>query len=210
MHSKLNVILVGYSGHAYVVIDILKKNHRKLEGYCEINNKIHNPYKLKYLGNENNLFESHYQNFEFFVAIGDNKMRNIIFLNLFNKKAKFTSVIHPNATLSSELKFGEMVLIAGGCTINPFSKIGNGVICNTGASIDHECQIGDFSHIGPNAVLCGNVKVGIKTFIGANAVIKEGVSIGDNSVIGAGSVILKNVPNNSLVVGNPGKIKSIK
>jgi acetyltransferase-like isoleucine patch superfamily enzyme len=42
--------------------------------------------------------------------------------------------------------------------------------------------------------------------IGANAVVKQGITIGRNCMIGAGSVIIKNVPDNSTIVGNPGKI----
>ena len=42
--------------------------------------------------------------------------------------------------------------------------------------------------------------------IGANATIMCGVIIGENSMIGAGSVVTKNVPANSIVVGNPAKV----
>ena len=42
--------------------------------------------------------------------------------------------------------------------------------------------------------------------IGANATIMCGVTIGENSMIGAGSVVTKDVPANSIVVGNPAKV----
>ena len=42
--------------------------------------------------------------------------------------------------------------------------------------------------------------------IGANATIMCGVTIGENSMIGAGSVVTKDVPSNSIVVGNPAKV----
>ena len=41
-----------------------------------------------------------------------------------------------------------------------------------------------------------------------NCTILPGVTIGDNSVIGAGSVVTKDIPNNSVAVGNPAKVKS--
>ena len=48
------------------------------------------------------------------------------------------------------------------------------------------------------------------TFIGANCIIRENVCIGKNVVVGAGSVVLNNIPDNSLVFGNPSKIKNHK
>lgn len=43
-------------------------------------------------------------------------------------------------------------------------------------------------------------------WIGAGAVICPGVTIGENSVIGAGSVVIKDIPANSVAVGNPCRV----
>ena len=43
-------------------------------------------------------------------------------------------------------------------------------------------------------------------WIGANVIILPGVVIGRNSVVGAGSIVTKNVPDFSLVVGNPAHV----
>jgi UDP-2-acetamido-3-amino-2,3-dideoxy-glucuronate N-acetyltransferase len=42
--------------------------------------------------------------------------------------------------------------------------------------------------------------------IGSNATILCGITIGENALIGAGAVVTKNVPANTIVAGNPGKI----
>ncbi|WP_202171413.1 DapH/DapD/GlmU-related protein [Bacillus sp. USDA818B3_A] len=47
------------------------------------------------------------------------------------------------------------------------------------------------------------VKIGDNCWIGAGSIICPGVTIGDNSVIGAGSVVTKDIPANSVAVGNP-------
>lgn len=47
------------------------------------------------------------------------------------------------------------------------------------------------------------VKIGNNVFIGANSTILPGVSIGNNVIIGANSLVSKDVPSDSLCVGNP-------
>ena len=42
--------------------------------------------------------------------------------------------------------------------------------------------------------------------IGANATLLAGITVGENSMVGAGSVVTKDVPANSVVVGNPAKV----
>jgi len=49
------------------------------------------------------------------------------------------------------------------------------------------------------------VVIGKDVWIGCNSIVLRGVSIGDNSVIGAGSVVTKDIPANTLAVGNPAR-----
>ena len=50
------------------------------------------------------------------------------------------------------------------------------------------------------------IKVGNNVWFGGNVTVLPGVEIGDNSVIGAGSVVTKDIPENSIAVGNPCKV----
>lgn len=55
------------------------------------------------------------------------------------------------------------------------------------------------------------VTIGNDCWIGGGAIILPGVSIGKNCIIGAGSVVTKDIPDDSMVVGNPAKvIKKLK
>lgn len=51
-----------------------------------------------------------------------------------------------------------------------------------------------------------NTYIGAQCFVGGNAIIMPGVRVGDNCIVGAGAVVTKDVPNNSIVAGNPAKV----
>ena len=201
------VILVGYSGHAYVAAEALLASGMKLAGYLEKHALAYNPFDLAYLGfEEDDEVLQKLINYEFFPSIGSNNIRAKVCSQLLKAGKTFTNAVHPAANVSTYAVLGSGILICRGSNINPLTKIGNGVIINTGAIIEHECKIADFAHIAPGAVLAGNVHVGAYSFIGANSVVKEGVKIGENVIVGAGAVVLNNIPDNQIVVGNPVKI----
>jgi len=197
------VIIVGYSGHAFVVVDALKSSGYEPVGYCETEEKKLNPYPIKHLGFEDNL--SSIKSIQFIVGIGDNNLREKVQLKLEQKGGIFVNAIHSSAIISSTVSIGNGNLISAGAVINSLTQIGNGVICNTKSVIEHECVVDDFVHIGPGTVLCGNVSVGKNTLIGAGSVVIPNIIIGKNVIIGAGSVVVKNVPDNSIIKGNPAK-----
>lgn len=201
------MILIGYSGHAFVVCGILRSAGTVITGYCDRNEKNNNPFLLPYLGQE--LSEPALDAMRlhgFFISIGDNMLRSSISDQLAGKELFPSNAIHPLAIIDSSAELARQgVMVAAGAIINPLVKIGRGSICNTGCIIEHECRVGDFAHIGPGAVLCGNVEVGEKTFIGANAVVRQGIRIGSNAMIGAGAVVVKDVPDGVTVMGIPAK-----
>lgn len=199
------IVIIGYSGHAFVVIDILRSTNKKVIGYCDISEKRLNPYELKYLGKENSepalKLISQYT---YFTAIGDNTLRFSINKKITSATQKKPSLaIDQSSFISPSAKIDAGVMVGGGARINALSEINEGVICNTHCVVEHECFIGPYCHIAPGAVLCGNVSVGEFTFIGARSIIKQGINIGKNVIVGAGSVIINDIPDNSKVVGNP-------
>lgn len=201
---KKPVAIVGYSGHAYVIIDIFLNAGRLVTAYCDQEEKSTNPYHLNYLGKESEVL-SKLKKYDYFACVGHNGIREKIHTQLSQVLGRPINAIHPSAVISASVKMGDGVMIAANATLNPMVEIGKGVICNTSSSIDHECIIGDFCHIAPGAVLCGNVQIGRNTFVGANAVIRQGIIIGNNVTIGAGTVVVKDIPDNATVVGNPGR-----
>lgn len=202
------MILIGYSGHSYVINGILHTLGIKAKGYCDNEEKKSNPFSLKYLGTELSPtgLKALSQD-DFFIAIGNNSLRKNIFNNLAIRNLLPVNVVHPSALLDHTVRLASHgIMISANATINAFANIGTGAICNTYCVIEHECEIGDFAHVGPGAVLCGNVKVGENSFIGAKSVVREGIKIGKNVIVGAGSVVVKDIPDNLKVVGNPARV----
>lgn len=203
MQDKLAII--GYSGHAFVLIEAAILNGYDLAGYCDKIESGNNYFQLPYLGDENSMDFDWTTNYNYIIGIGDNNIRKKIVNRIPEKGTKFINVIHPRTNLSSSIIMGTGNFINAGVVINALASLGNHCIINTGAIIEHECKIGDFVHIAPGAVLAGNVTIGDSTFIGANAVIKQGVKIGNNAIVGAGSVVINDIADGLTVVGNPSK-----
>lgn len=197
-----DAVIIGYSGHAFVVIDAILSQKSTIRGYCEREEKSLNPYNLHYLGND----EEHLiANQNWFIGIGSNEIRRKLY-HKYQSIGKLMTVTHSTSVIGLHCEIDEGTLLSANAVINPLSKIGKCCIINTGTIVEHECRVGDFSHIAPGAVLAGNVTVGNSVFIGANSVVKQGVHIGNQAIIGAGTVVLNDVPENTTVVGNPGRI----
>jgi sugar O-acyltransferase (sialic acid O-acetyltransferase NeuD family) len=203
------MIIIGYSGHGFVVCGIINATGKKITGYCDNEEKQYNPFALQYFGREDSTKAiAAFKENDFFIAIGNNTIRQKVFNALAAQHVFPGNAIHPSAIIDASAKIaGQAVMIAANVVINPLAAIGTGAICNTGCIIEHECMVGNFAHIAPGAVLCGNVKVGNNSFVGANAVVRQGVTIGNNVMIGAGAVVLKDVPDNVTVIGVPAQTK---
>ncbi len=200
-------VIIGYSGHAYVVAESYISKGNKLEYYTSLLKVENNPFNLAYLGCETDPnFRGWDMRLAFILGIGDNNLRYKVAQLLLSKSQIIESVIDLNSIISKSANIGVGVFASKGVLVNAFSKIGDFTILNTGCIIEHECEISTAVHIAPGAVLAGNVKIGKRSFIGANSVIKQGVEIGDDVIIGAGSVIINNISSNTKIVGNPGRI----
>ncbi len=206
------MILIGYSGHSYVINGILKSIGLKVTGYCDNEEKKYNPFSLKYFqGETSEVGLKALTQEDFFIAIGNNKIRKAVYNNLAIRNLLPVNAIHATAVIDDSVNIAPHgVMIAPNVSINALARIGIGAICNTYSVIEHECIIGDFAHVGPGAVLCGNVSIGENSFIGAKSVIRENISIGKNVIVGAGSVVVKDLPDNVKVVGNPARILKSK
>lgn len=194
--------LFGASGHAKVIIDILKANNIDIKGLFDDNITLNNLAEYPVIGKFD---PTQYNKIKVIVSIGSNQIRKKI-AEMLSKNVEFITVSHPSSIISANAIIGSGSVIMQNSVIQSSVRIGNHCIINTSSSVDHDCTIEDFVHISPNSCLCGGVYVGEGTQIGAGSVVIPGIKIGKWSMIAAGSVVYKDVPDNVLVLGNPARV----
>ena len=94
---------------------------------------------------------------------------------------------------------GNNTRIEGSVYIPPLTVIGNNVFIAPGATFTN-----DPYPMSPKMI---GVTVEDGAIIAARAVIKPGVTIGRNAVVGMGAVVTKDVPSETVVIGNPARVK---
>lgn len=193
------IYLYGAGGHAKVIADILERNGMAIGGFFDddTSKELWHYKGFKFPGSFN------FSADKIIIAIGNNITRKMIAEKI---NAAYFTAVHPTAVISPHVKIGAGTVVMASAVINADSVIGRHCIINSAASIDHDCTIGDFVHIAPNVTLCGGVTVAEATQIGAGSVIIPGIEIGAHSIIGAGAVIIRDIPDNVVVAGNPGRI----
>ena len=125
--------------------------------------------------------------------------------------------------IQSGAKIGKNCTIGQNVNIGNNVLIGNHVKIQNNVSVYEGVELEDYVFCGPSMVFT-NIKVPRSEFpqagsnfyqktlvkqsasIGANATIVCGVTIGEYALIGSGAVVTKDVPNYTLVVGNPGTV----
>ncbi|MGB8705582.1 MAG: acetyltransferase [Gillisia sp.] len=195
--TKINII--GASGHAKVIIDILKslkieidsifdddENIEQVSGYPVIHTREFAKYDAPFV-----------------VAIGNNQVRKNLSFKL---NAISNPLVHPTAVISQTSPVGAGSVVMPNAVINADTVVGEHCIINTGSLVEHDCILEDWVHISPNATVAGGVKIGEGTHIGIGAAVIPNITIGKWVTIGAGSVVIENIPDNAVVVGNPGRI----
>ncbi|RZW57132.1 MAG: transferase hexapeptide repeat family protein [Flavobacteriaceae bacterium] len=125
-----------------------------------------------------------------------------------------SSFVHPLAAVTGNVIIGKHCYIGPGAAIR--GDWGQ-IILEDGVNVQENCTIHMFpgksirlqesAHIGHGAIIHG-AHIGKNVLVGMNTVIMDDAKIGNESIVGAMSFIKAetNIPDRSLVVGNPAKI----
>ena len=148
------------------------------------------------------------KNVHYFVATGDNHLRQRISMKLLKTIGKPpVNCIHEHAFISSSASIGHGNLILANSVIHTNATVGNGTIINCASVVEHDAEVHDFAQIAPAAVLGGRVIIHELAFVGLGAQILPEISVGENSVVAAGATVIRNVDANTMVAGCPAVMK---
>lgn len=207
-----NIVIVGSSGHARVVIDIVNMEGRyRVAGLIDRFREI-GAQTLGYaiLGREEDLprLVAELSLAAVIVAIGDNFTRSQVVAQIGRlcPGLAFVSAVHPRANVARDVRIGEGTVVMAGATINPCCVIADHCILNSNTSLDHDSTMASFSSLAPGVSTGGNVTIGAFSAICIGATIVAGLRIGEHCVVGAGATVLADIGPYQVAYGTPARV----
>ena len=125
---------------------------------------------------------------------------------LFRLNPKVKWPVHFTSKVIAPEKITKGVLCDPGDNLNNYIQATNGIIFGSNIELGPGVAIISANHKSNNFsqhIKGKPIAVGDNVWIGANSIILPEVTIGDNVIIGANSVVTKDIPSNSVALGNP-------
>ena len=137
--------------------------------------------------------------------LSDSRFRellNELFECELDESVNFTPPFHID--FGRAMHFGDNVFVNSGFT----GTTPGGIYLDDGVELAPNVTIATVNHDfhQKNIVTCKPVHIKKNAWIGSNVCIMPGVTIGENSIVGAGAIVTKDVPDNSVAVGNPAHV----
>lgn len=199
---RKNVVVIGSSGHAKVVADIIESAGDYCIGFLDKNNVANTKVVGKdIIGDDSCIPRLCQDDVLFILGIGSNQIRKQ--LDEQYPDIRWYTAIHPSSFVSKYAEIGVGTVIMPKAVVATEARIGRHCIINSGAVVEHEDRLENYVHISPNASLAGRVYVGEGTQIGIGSSIREGIKICSNVIVGAGGVVVKDILISGKYVGVP-------
>ena len=203
---NLPAIVVGGSGHAKVLVSTMFLQGRRVLGFVDVNPVLPPLLGIPHLGDDGAVFlhpPDQVRLVNGVGSIGSTVLRRTVYEKFRKRQYIFDTVIHPSATIASEVHIEDGAQVMAGAVVQPGCRLGENVIINTGACIDHDCSIDAHAHVAPGVTLSGHVHIGSGAHIGTAATIIQGIKVGAAAIVGAGAVVVCDVPAGVTVIGIP-------
>ncbi len=118
----------------------------------------------------------------------------------------FLNLIHAQAYLAASASIQEGILVEPNASISSFAVLHSHVWIKRNASIGHHTVIHSFTNVNPGATIASCCEIGTGSLIGVGATISNKIKVGNHCIVGAGAVVIRDVPDRTVVVGNPARV----
>lgn len=128
---------------------------------------------------------------------------------LFRLNPKVKWPVHFTSKIMAAENIKKGILCDPGDNLNNYIQANNGILFGSNIELGPGVSIISANHASDNLRKHKDAKpihIGNNVWIGANTTILPEVKIGNNVIIGANSLVNKNIPDNSIAVGNPCKV----
>jgi sugar O-acyltransferase (sialic acid O-acetyltransferase NeuD family) len=160
--------------------------------------------EIPYLGSVGDLVSSDARP-RYVVAIGSSAVRRRIAERLDAAGFSAATLIHPQATLGSEVTIGSGSVVCAGARVTTNIRLGRHVHLNPNVTVGHDTVLGDFVSMNPASSVSGDCVVEDDVLIGVGAVVLNKLGVGRGSVVGAAACVVHDVPPGVVVKGVPAR-----
>lgn len=207
-----NIVIVGSSGHAKVIIDILGQEGKyRVVGLIDRFRDVgEETMGYPVLGKEEDLPElmAVHALKGVIVAIGDNFVRSNVVARIkeISPDLPFVTAIHPKAAIAAGASVGDGTVVMAGVSIGPCSLVGQFCILNTNSSLDHDSVMEAFASLAPGVTAGGNCRIGQYSVVGIGVILVHGIHVGEHTVVGAGSLVMDSIESFVVAYGVPARV----
>lgn len=210
------MIIVGGGGVGRETLEIVRAINEdspgsyRLHGVVDDSLSMENRERLedadvRYLGGVSDLPDAHAEPCLFVIGIANPAVRRRIDVEMRAKGHVAATLVHPSATLGSNVRLGIGSIICPGARLTANIVVGRHVQVHVNATVGHDSQLADFVSLYPLAGVGGNCDLDEGATVGSSATVLQGLRLGVESFVGAGSVVVRSVSDGSTVKGVPAR-----
>lgn len=147
---------------------------------------------------------------DYYIAIGDNRIRRSYFDRLTALGITPASCIAPTAWIAATARLGNGVFVGAGAVVGAGARMCDNAMLNNLSLLDHDSILGEDSQATVGVAIGAELRIGRGCFLGMKSCIVSRVDVGDEAFVMAGAVVVKPVPARARVGGIPARIMTAR
>ena len=206
------LLIYGAGAAAEEIYDLVYRNDMMNGRYSAVYYLVDDEYYIqpelagvkivKYSSYKNEIIEEK----EVVIAMGEPKERYNMYCKAKKDGLSFATLIDCTATISKTATIAQGCIVYAGAVVSSEAEIQENCMLMFHSIIGHHAVIRRNSVVCPKANVGGFSRVGEEAFIGLGSSMLQHVNVGSHAIVGLGSMVFRDVPDNTVVIGNPARV----